>query len=187
MLDGFAIKNGRAYKGAGIYVNGASPMICHCVVSGCYAFTSGGGMYVQNGNPSIFNNTLDGNGAAYGGGGFQLATGSNAQIYQNIVCGTSNGGAFSCAAAGGGTFVSCNDMVSNTGGNIICVGDAGGNYTKDPLFCGIEGSGNYGLQKTSPCTSTFSPCLSVVGALDIQCEVTATEAVTWGKVKSMYR
>jgi hypothetical protein len=187
VLDGFTIKSARAYKGAGVYINGASPMICHNVFTNCYAFTSGGGMYVQNGNPSVFNNTFDDNGAANGGGCFQLASGSTAQIYQNIVCGTTAGGAFGCSGAAGGTFVSCNDLYSNTGGSMICVGDAGYNYAKDPLFCGIPGSGNYFLQKTSPCTSSFSPCFTEVGALDIQCEVTAIEAVTWGKVKSMYR
>jgi hypothetical protein len=30
-------------------------------------------------------------------------------------------------------------------------------------------------------------CLATVGALGPQCQVTATEPVTWGKVKSMYR
>jgi hypothetical protein len=187
VLDGFTIKNARGYKGAGVYVNGASPMICYNVFVNCYAFTSGGGMYVQNGSPTAFNNTFDGCGSASGGGCFQLNTGSSAQIYQNIVCGTTAGGVFGCSGASGGTFVACNDLYMNTGGSVICVGNAGSNYSQDPLFCGIEGSGNYFLQKTSPCTSTFSPCFTSVGALDIQCEVTATEAVTWGKVKSMYR
>jgi hypothetical protein len=187
VLDGFTIKNARGNKGAGIYVSGASPMICYCVLTNCYAFNTGGGMYVLNGSPTVFNNTFDDDGAAFGGGAFQLASGSNVQIYQNIICGTTSGGAFGFSSAGGGTFISCNDLYANTGGSTISTGDAGYNYAKDPLFCGIPGSGNYFLQQTSPCTSAFSPCLTTVGALGIQCDVTAIEPVTWGKVKSMYR
>lgn len=187
MLDGFTIKNASGYKGAGISVNGASPNICHNVVISCYAHQSGGGIFVQNGAPTIFNNTLDDNGAALGSGGIQLAAGSNAQVYQNIICGTTSGGALGFSGAGAGTFISYNDLWANTGGSMIAVGDAGYNYAKDPLFCGVAGSGNYFLQETSPCSHSFSPRLATVGALDVLCSVTATEATTWGKVKSMYR
>lgn len=187
VLDGFTIKSGRANKGAGIYINGASPMICYNVICDCYAFSTGGAMFVQNGSPMIFNNTLDKNGAAFGGGGFQLGSAASPQVYQNIICATTNGGAFGCSGASGGTFVSCNDLWWNVGGDAICIGNTGGNYSQDPLFCGVPGSGNYFLQMTSPCSSSFSPCFSTVGAMGIQCEVTATESVTWGKVKSMYR
>ena len=187
VLDGFTIKSGRAYKGGAIFINGASPMICYNIICDCYAFQTGGAMYVQNGSPMVFNNTMDRNGAAFGGGSVQLASAASPQIYQNIICGTTNGGAFGCSAPSGGTFVSCNDLLANVGGDAICIGNTGGNYSQDPLFCGVPGSGNYFLQQTSPCSSSFSPCFATVGAMGIQCQVTATEAVTWGKVKSMYR
>lgn len=187
MLYGFTIKNARANKGAGIQCDGSSPLICWNVISGCYAFSMGGGIYTKKGSPVIFNNTLDGNGAAFGGGGIALASQSNAQVYQNIICGTTAGGAFVCSGASGGTFVSCNDLYGNTGGQVICVGNAGQNYSMDPLFCGIPGSGNFYLQMTSPCSQNFSPCGIGVGALGVLCQVTATQPVTWGRVKSLYR
>lgn len=187
MVTGFTIKNARGYKGGAFYINGASPMICYNVIQDCYAFQKGGAIYVANGSPMIFNNTMDGNGAAFSGGCFQLDSGAAPQIYQNIICHTTNAGAFSCSAASGATFVSCNDIWWNAGGDAICIGNVGSNYSQDPLFCGVAGSGNYFLQQTSPCSSSFSPCLSTVGAMGVQCQVTATQSVTWGKVKNMYR
>jgi hypothetical protein len=187
MLDGFTIKNGRGYKGGAIYISGASPMICYNVIQDCYAFNKGGAFYITNGSPMIFNNTMDANGAAFSGGCFQLDSQASPQIYQNIICHTTNAGAFSCSSASGATFVSCNDIWWNAGGDVVCIGNTGSNYSQDPMFCGIPGSGNYFLQQTSPCSSSFSPCFSTVGAMAVQCQVTSVQGVTWGQVKNMYR
>lgn len=188
VLDGFTIKNGQANKGAGIQIDSASPTIRYCVITNCQANAIGGGIYVKKGDPYIYNNTLDGNGCvlAAGGGGVTLGALSHALLSQNIICHSSNGGAVACAGAMTGTSLSCNDVYGNTGGDTICFGTPT-NFTLDPLYCGIPGSGNFTLQETSPCAPTYSPCSAMVGAYGVNCEVTATEPVSWGKVKSMYR
>jgi predicted outer membrane repeat protein len=185
VLEGFTIKNGFAVKGAAVYCDDASPIIRYCVFSSNTATTSGGAIHLKKGAPTVHNNTLDGNGAPAGGGMWVQGPGSP-QIYQNIVCNSTAGGAFACAGFLT-AFVACNDTYANAGGDAICAGDSGNNFTQDPLFCGIPGSGNFFLQETSPCSSTYSPCAAPVGAFGVQCQVTATEAATWGGIKSLYR
>jgi hypothetical protein len=186
VLEGFTIKNGNGTHGGAIYCDGGSPTIRYNLFCDNIAWSTGGALHTRNGSPTIYNNTFDDNSAPSGGGIF-LGPNSDAQIWQNIVCGSSSGGAFACSGAGSGTFIYCNDLYANSGGDVVCVGNAGNNYSLDPLFCGVPGSGNFFLQQTSPCTSTFSPCLAAIGALGVQCTVTATENVSWGKVKTLYR
>jgi hypothetical protein len=187
IVDGFTIKNGLATKGGGILIDTSSPTIRYCVIQNCYANATGGGISVKKGDPQIYNNTLDGNGAALTGGGILLGALSHAHVWQNIICHSTAGAAITCAGAMAGTTMACNDVYGNTGGDAICIGDAGNNISSDPLFCGIPGTGNFTLQQTSPCSASYSPCLAAVGALGVQCQVTATQPVTWGRVKSMYR
>jgi predicted outer membrane repeat protein len=185
LVEGFTIRNGYGVKGGGIYCDGTSPTIRYNVFSNNNAATSGGALHLKKGTPVVYNNTFDGNGAPAGGAAWVQGPGSP-QLYQNIVCNSTAGGAFACAGAPA-ALVACNDVYANVGGDLICAGDNGNNFSADPLFCGIPGSGNFYLQQTSPCTAAFSPCLAPVGALSIQCTVTATDAVTWGQVKSLYR
>lgn len=186
VLEGFKIVNGNGTHGGAIYCDGASPVIRFNLFCNNIAWGSGGAIHARNGNPTLYNNTFHGNGAP-AGGAVMLGPDSNVQMWQNLICGSTSGGAFACVNAGGATFISCNDIVGNTGGDFVCAGSGGSNYSMDPLFCGIPGSGNFFLQQTSPCSSSFSPCLALVGAMDVLCKVTATETVTWGQVKSLYR
>jgi hypothetical protein len=188
VLDGFTIKNGQANKGGGIQIDTASPTIRYCVISNCLANAAGGGIYVKKGDPQIYCNTIDGNNCAIvaQGGGITLGAQSHAKLWQNIVCNSVGGGAIGCSGAMAGTAMSCNDLYANVGGDAVCFGTTN-NFSLDPLYCGIPGSGNFFLQQTSPCAVALSPCAAAVGALGVQCQVTATEGVSWGKVKSMYR
>ena len=185
-LEGFTIKNGNGTYGGAIYCDGASPTFRYNLFCDNLAWNSGGAIHVRNGSPTMYNNTFHGNGAP-SGGAVMFGPGSNAQFWQNLVCGSTSGGAFSCVGAGGATFLSCNNLFGNVGGDVVCVGSGNNNYSQDPLFCGTMGSGNFFLQQTSPCTSAFSPCAAQVGALGVRCATTAVEAVTWGQVKSLYR
>lgn len=188
VLDGFTIKNGQANKGGGIQIDTASPTVRYCVITGCTANALGGGIYVKKGDPQIYNNTIDANNCvlAAGGGGITLGALSHANVWQNIICNSTAGGAVACAGAMTGTQLACNDVYNNVGGDAVCFGTAT-NFASDPLYCGMPGSGNFTLQQTSPCAPTFSPCAAGVGAYGVQCQVTATQPVTWGSVKNMYR
>jgi hypothetical protein len=188
ILDGFTIKNGLANKGAGVLIDTASPTIRYCVISNCTANSNGGAISVKKGDPNIYSNTLDGCGALLvgGGGGLSLGAQSHAHVWQNIICNSTAGAGVGCAGAMSGTLMACNDVYGNTGGDAICFGTPT-DFSADPLYCGVPGSGNFTLQQTSPCAVSFSPCSASVGALSVNCSTTATESVTWGKVKSMYR
>jgi hypothetical protein len=186
VLEGFTIKNGNGTHGGAIYCDGASPTIRYNLFCNNLAWSTGGAIHARNGSPTIYNNTFDGNGAS-AGGAIMLGPQSNVQFWQNIICNSTSGGAFSCVGAGATTFVSCNDLFANAGGDAVCAGTAFNNFSLDPLFCGAPGSGNFFLQQTSPCSAAFSPCAAPIGAFGVQCQVTATESVTWGEVKSLYR
>ncbi|MDH4037496.1 MAG: hypothetical protein OEX18_06015 [Candidatus Krumholzibacteria bacterium] len=186
ILEGFTIRNGMETKGGAILCDGASPVIRYNILSGNNATTSGGAIHIKQSSAAVYRNTMDGNGAP-AGGAIALQGPATPQIYQNIVCNSTAGGALSCAGNFTGSLVGCNDFFMNTGGDTVCAGDTGSNFSLDPLFCGIPGSGNYYLQQTSPCVAAYSPCFQDLGALGIQCQVTATEQATWGKVKALYR
>jgi hypothetical protein len=186
ILEGFTIRNGMEAKGGAILCDDTSPVIRYNILSGNNATTSGGAIHLKKGAAAVHHNTMDGNGAP-AGGGIALQGPGTPQIYQNIVCNSTAGGAMSCAGNFTGSLVGCNDFFANTGGDAVCAGDNGSNFSLDPLFCGIPGSGNYYLQQTSPCVAAYSPCFQDLGALGIACQVTATEKITWGRVKSLYR
>jgi hypothetical protein len=63
------------------------------------------------------------------------------------------------------------------------------NFTLDPQFCGLPGSGNYFLKSTSPCLPENNPFGSPVltGPLGAGCGVVAVQPTTWGAVKALYR
>ena len=64
------------------------------------------------------------------------------------------------------------------------------NFSLDPEFCGVEGSGNYFLRSTSPClgeNNPFGPGIGLVGPLPMGCGAVKTETRTWGGVKALYR
>ncbi len=64
------------------------------------------------------------------------------------------------------------------------------NFSLDPQFCGIPGSGNYFLQSTSPClgaNNPFGPIPDDIGPLGVGCGTVRVEERTWGGIKALYR
>jgi hypothetical protein len=63
------------------------------------------------------------------------------------------------------------------------------NFSLDPQFCGLPGSGNYFLKSTSPCLPGNSPygAPDLTGPLGVGCGTVAVESRTWGAVKALYR
>jgi len=74
-MDGFFITGGQAdgpipyHIGAGVYIDGANPMLKNCTISGNVAGFGGGIASVNDASPSILNCKLVGNGARISGGG----------------------------------------------------------------------------------------------------------------------
>jgi hypothetical protein len=63
------------------------------------------------------------------------------------------------------------------------------NFSLDPQFCGIPGSGNYFLRSTSPCLPENNPYGSptLTGPLSAGCGAVVVEERTWGGIKALYR
>jgi hypothetical protein len=63
------------------------------------------------------------------------------------------------------------------------------NFSLDPEFCGIPGSGNYFLRSTSPCLAENNPfgIPVLVGPLAAGCGAVVVEERTWGAIKALYR
>lgn len=186
ILDGFTIKNGVEAQGGAVHLDDTDVTVRYNILSGNVATLAGGAIYMRKSNPVVHNNTIEGN-SAPAGGGIALKGPIGGQVYQNVICSSLQGGGMDCTTGPFTTVVSCNDVWGNVGGNAICATDGGNNFANDPLFCGIPGSGNYYVQQTSPCAAAWSPCGQSIGALGVLCTTTATEAVTWGQVKALYR
>jgi len=71
----------------------------------------------------------------------------------------------------------------------IDVSSANFNFSLDPQFCGIPGSGNYFLQSSSPCLPENNPYgfPGLVGPLPVGCGTVPVQEQTWGSIKAMYR
>ena len=106
-FGGFTIRNGNAFHGAGILVQGASPHLSSLIVEdnqGC----SGVGIYVSQGSPLIEGSVVRNNrqttcSGGTGGGGIALVGTGQAWIRYNVIEGnfsTANGGGVSLFAAG---------------------------------------------------------------------------------------
>jgi parallel beta-helix repeat protein len=90
----------------------------------------------------------------------------------------------------------CNDVFGNDVNYSLLIGTdptgTDGNISADPLFCGVDpaSSGNYLLQKESPCAPGNHPdgyLCGLIGRNEVGCGSTAVEKTTWGKIKSFYQ
>jgi len=86
--------------------------------------------------------------------------------------------------------ISCSDLFGNTGGDWTgCIAEQmgrDGNFSEDPRFCDAAG-GNYHLDSQSPCAPAQQPACGLIGAYEVGCGATATQPVTWGAVKGLFR
>jgi len=121
-IEGFTIRNGKAYNGGGIYCRGDShTTITNCTISGNSA-NDGGGIYCR-GDTSISHCTISGN-SAYNGGGIYCW--GDTSISNCTISGNSAkyGGGILC---GGDTTISNCTISGNSaqddGGGIYCWGD----------------------------------------------------------------
>jgi hypothetical protein len=88
--------------------------------------------------------------------------------------------------------ITCCCFFNNAGGDDRPPGsfDGGGNFSQDPEYCGIDGSGNFELQSDSPCVPgqhPFGSSCGGIGAFPVGCETSSAQMKTWGAIKEMYR
>ena len=145
----------------------------------------GGALWVNDGATTIEHNTFYGNAAPSGGAIATGALGSKLVRY-NILAGSTQGVGFHCTAPGGSTYLSCNDLWANAGGNAVCGIDFGDNFSADPLFCD-SAAANFMLDVSSPAMPAGNSCGVLIGALGAGCGPVSVEPSTWAGVKAKYR
>ena len=117
-IDGFTIRNGKAYYSGGIYCGFSSPTISNNTITG----NSGGGICCLRSSPAISNNTITGNSATDGGGIYCSGYCMPAAIYNNTITGNS-------AERGGGIY--CSYSLPAMSNNIVAF-NSSGIYGTDP-------------------------------------------------------
>jgi hypothetical protein len=90
--------------------------------------------------------------------------------------------------------ITCCNLFSTTGncwlGNLAALENVDGNFSADPQFCGVPGSGYTFLQSDSPCAPGNHPAgdsCGLIGACEVGCGVVSTEPSSWGTLKDRYR
>lgn len=86
--------------------------------------------------------------------------------------------------------ISCSNVFSHVAHPWIdCYADqlgVNGNFSEDPQFCGVSGSGNYYLQSDSPCAPANNGCSAQIGAFPVGCEAVSTEDTSISTIKSLF-
>lgn len=170
----------------------SSPTIEHNLFRG-NGSALGGGVYCDNFSVGpIRYNTFDENSAGSGTGAAIFCTNYSATPISNNIVVNSTAGTPIDSKNDSAPVIGCCCLFNNAGGDALPPGsiDGGGNFSQDPEFCGIDGSGNYYLQADSPCapgkTPTPKQC-GQIGAFPVSCGTTAAQRKTWGAIKNLYR
>jgi hypothetical protein len=114
---------------------------------------------------------------------------SSPSVSNCIIAFSAMGRAITCES-GGAPILTCCDIYGNRGGDWVGrISDQlgiNGNFSFDPLFCDDRGD-DFHLDCSSPCAPAHQPDCGLIGAWDVGCGPSRTEAMTWGAVKAMYR
>jgi hypothetical protein len=165
------IANSAYYGGGGIYINGSSPTIKNCIISGNVANDyysaggEGGAIYSEcSGNPLVVNCTISGNVASVSAGAIYCFNSSNLSINNCILWANTAPYASEIIVGNQGDPTSiqisyCN--IQNPDENVIvetgCTIDWGqGNIDVDPCFVNPD-SNDYHLLPESPCIDAGDP------------------------------
>ncbi|MDD4857967.1 MAG: right-handed parallel beta-helix repeat-containing protein [Candidatus Krumholzibacteria bacterium] len=208
-IKGFTIKwhsvggMGGGMNGDGIDVENASGVIADNIFHANESWA----VWVK-GNSSV---TIEGN-LFYANGTYGVVIGANGAPYESIV--RNNTLVDDCVIAPGDCHaliqhnilyltslistaplsnltIECNDVWNPDGSRYTGIDDqtgVNGNISSDPLFCGVDGSGNFYLQSSSPCAGPNVPVScsgQLMGCYPVSCTVGVKEK-SWGSIKSIF-
>ncbi len=181
--------NSSSIDGGAIYaMNVNSLSFNNCTFSGNSAVGDGGAFMLYYSICDITACTIDANSAGQYGGG--LTASQSTANFQRCIISNSTDGEAVFRYASGVINLACTDLYGNEGGDwtvhVVDQADINDNIYADPLYCGIDGSGNYWLRNDSPCGPTRPGCGEGMGAWGVGCEGTSTAESSWGRVKSLY-
>ena len=178
-----------ARAGAGILCGSKATFTNNLIYGNC-AQTRGGGILCVGPQAKILGNTVCENDAPQGAGIAFEQDGDYADVERTIVAFNRQGPGVECFDGIMPPMVFCCDIYGNEGGNAICAGEQEHNFSLDPQFCGILGTGNYQLQSDSPCAPGNHPTgvdCGLIGALPVICGAVEVQTKTWGSIKSLYK
>jgi len=172
-------------QGGGVYTSLSNPTLRRLVVADNAAsgfFGIGGGLYISfNPAPLVEYCTIVYNACGINGtgGGIAVEWFATPNISNSIVAFSAMGAGIFCDNAT--PVVSCSDIFNNEGGDDLCGTDGGGNFSSDPLLCGVPvghkaGTNEFKLTSDSPCAPGNHPGIcndQLVGALGTGCGETA--------------
>lgn len=156
IVSGNAINYNTAYVGAGVYLNGASPVICNNTLRGNIASSKCGGLFTEGGSsPEIRNNLINSN---IGTVGSALCLNRGApKIVNNVISGNTGAPAVYYAAAQGdssGTPMANNTLVYNADGALSL-----GTYAPLRVYNNIVAFNAWGILVKSPYPSLYGNCV----------------------------
>jgi hypothetical protein len=178
-----------AWAGAGILCQSRATLTNNVIYGNC-AQTRGGGILCDGPQAKILGNTVCENSAPQGAGIAFERDGDYAQVERTIIAFNTQGPGVECFDGTTPGWFFCCDIFGNEGGNAICPCEQRDNFSLDPQFCGILGTGNYQLQSDSPCAPGNHPAganCELIGARPVLCGEVKAERKTWGNVKSLYK
>ncbi len=187
-LTGCVIRNNRAWRGGGVKLIETDLLATDCVFYRNHADSDGGAIYSgPKGDFTLVRCTFSENDAA-SGAVIHCESTSQQELDCCIVSYSEEGAAIWKDGQGTITLGCCN-LFGNAGGDWTgAVAEQRylrGNFSVDPQFCGVLGSGNLYLQSDSPCAPAANDC-GLVGALPVGCQATATAELSWSAVKALY-
>jgi hypothetical protein len=156
VIENLTVANGDTFRGAGIYLEGTSPVIRNVRFRYNHARDEGGGLYCRNGSPALQDVLFDDNVAFATGGGMQCVGVASAPVladvtfYRNAAQGS--GGGMSCIF-GSPSLTGCVFWKNSAifGAGIYC-GDASPEVTSCTFARNEaeEGAGVYAAGQSSP-------------------------------------
>lgn len=187
------VDNAAGLGGGAIFAGGAShPTLQECILLRNTAGSRGGAIradlaYAVHVTASTFaENAAPLGSAVYTGQSGVIA------FANSIMAFAPAGAAVLCADASEVTMACC-DVFGNAGGDWVgCIAsqlDVVGNFSQDPVFCD-RASDDLALKPHSPCAPEHSGGCGLVGALGVDCALSAdsgVEAQSWGRIKAIYR
>jgi predicted outer membrane repeat protein len=167
VLCGFSIVNGSFPNGAGIYCNGASPVLNNLIVKNNSASSGGGGIACINfSDPTIHNAIIFDNSSPVGAGIYCDESSPN---LQNVTITDNLGHGIYCNWDSTPTLINSilwynasEEIFINSGSVTVTYSDVEGGWTgignidSDPLFVDFV-NGDYHLQPNSPCVDAGDP------------------------------
>ena len=145
------------------------PYLCHvtnCTIVGNVSSAVAGGIHVVDASVEITHTIVQGNCSIYG---------------DDVLLNEGGTVSFFCSDFSP-------DLISGPWADLGC------NLNEDARFCdpfecaeAPAVGGDYQLDALSPCRADASPCHELIGALEVGCGATATQPMSWGAVKGVFR